>query len=72
VTIYIAVRHLNLCTGLVRLEFIQVGKHCSKTVVHNLFLVMYPLGNTLSIKYPLTVIMNTIIGNVPIITVFLR
>jgi len=33
---------------------------------------MHPLGNILSIKYPLTVIMSAVIRDVPIFIVILR
>ena len=36
------------------------------------FLVLCQWGNILSIKYPLTVIMSTVIRNIPIIIVLLR
>jgi len=41
-------------------------------VLLDVFEVMYLLGNILSIKYPLTVIMSTMIRNVLIIIVLLR
>jgi len=55
-----------------RIHLFRAYSTVSHTMYAAVVFSLYPLGNILSIEYPLTVIISITIRNVPVIVVLLR